>query len=1287
MQMYGVMRKTGEANLKNSVDVFKFAMPFQEWEVLSESTLAKPEAQTKSFEDASISWRGDGKYFATSIMSSGSRSIKVWDRVDLSLHAEIASVEGILPALSWQPNGRHLYIAAAANTQEMSSATTSRCPNAKVLMYERNGLPHGGFDVPTQSGHIHSLQWSLDSELLAIVLNPGVHEYEGASRQCSVWKLQIWHRRNWHWYLKQERVYAVGKEIDGGGQPVIARWDEQEATTLHVLHGAGCYQRLDFMWQQCVSDWGTCVVVDGKELLLTPLRHITIPPPMCAARVLLPSPPTAVCLSSCTTNGEHEMVAAALSDGRIAILASVEDDLWEETLEECGSGDSLVAWTPPITSSMPNHSSKDKEDSTTWLSCLGGSVVRALCWLDRDALLALVSGNSSSSMEPGSSTPGDVLVELSIRAASAGNGFEGSSRWELCEGCGRDSVAQSAHVVCADVRTVLHKGFTVLSMVSHGTTSGAAVLQGLGGQMAVYLRGGRFTLLAEGLNFQAPCPLMSSAPGLTSSSSSSSKGHHAVAVGLSLKTGKLYWGSSLVASEVTSFAVRTGGAGGPALLYTTRKSLLYTVYFEQLLSGSYQHRELLASSQDQQQQQQQVQQIGGPGIYIKQDENRRDDDMRAAMHAAMKPSTANAAARDMLVRAVEQGSELVAVPRGTVTAVLQMPRGNLESMSPRALVLAAITQSLDCKQYAEAWRLAGSNRVDLNLIVDYRWPTILHHMPAFMNEVPGPSDLCDLLFAIHNGNVTAQGGPYSGMVTTNQPTALEAIPSPPSISATTTTAAATAAGSKEAPPASKVNAVCDAIVAAVEGLPGGREKYLNVIVTAFARKEARQLDMALACIRDTKEASLSQGTESSKNAAERALKHLLLHVDADELYRVALGMYSLPLAYMVIANAQALALAKEHKLLRYLLNLVCSAPSATTGVRGDAGMEERRAQTLLAYGVALEEERKYEDAGVAYMAAGEVSKALQAYRSASQWRMVFVLARRLDYSEPEMQKLAVQVSDELASSGQPAAGAQVLLQYLGDVDNAVSLFTQAREWREALHTAYQHQRVDLVETVVTPAAAAAASGLLSDAKESIERIAKYGARLREVRGKRLAMEAILNTADGIGEERDEDAMTDVNSMMTGLSMYTENTHTGQTLVSSSSNSGRTGPASTQGGRRAQHAHKKGKAKGGKIRQGSPKEEISLVELLSKLHPTSVALQEAGQLGELLILVGSYEDARTLQHYVSKWISTHEDMMSEVSKYLSPLGPHSSTAVPAPINEGSKQQYGNVEWKWAVLRDA
>ena len=87
----------------------------------------------------------------------------------------------------------------------------------------------------------------------------------------------------------------------------------------------------------------------------------------------------------------------------------------------------------------------------------------------------------------------------------------------------------------------------------------------------------------------------------------------------------------------------------------------------------------------------------------------------------------------------------------------------------------------------------------------------------------------------------------------------------------------------------------------------------------LCRKKARQLDLALACVRDAKEAALSctaavppgaagaPPTAAAGDVAEKALRHLLLHVDADELYRVALGMYELPLAYMVIANAQVRA--------------------------------------------------------------------------------------------------------------------------------------------------------------------------------------------------------------------------------------------------------------------------------------------------------------------------------------------------------------------------------------------
>ena len=70
--------------------------------------------------------------------------------------------------------------------------------------------------------------------------------------------------------------------------------------------------------------------------------------------------------------------------------------------------------------------------------------------------------------------------------------------------------------------------------------------------------------------------------------------------------------------------------------------------------------------------------------------------LQMAMHAAMRPQGA-LEAKDVTIRAVEQGSRLLAVPPHGVRAVLQMPRGNLEGICPRVLVLAGIAAHLQVR--------------------------------------------------------------------------------------------------------------------------------------------------------------------------------------------------------------------------------------------------------------------------------------------------------------------------------------------------------------------------------------------------------------------------------------------------------------------------------------------------------------------------------------------------------------------------------------------------------------
>ncbi len=64
-------------------------------------------------------------------------SLRVWQTEGCALHAVgKALTGGLYSVLAWQPNGRHLYAAHAQGRHH------------RVVLYETNGLEHGGFDVP-----------------------------------------------------------------------------------------------------------------------------------------------------------------------------------------------------------------------------------------------------------------------------------------------------------------------------------------------------------------------------------------------------------------------------------------------------------------------------------------------------------------------------------------------------------------------------------------------------------------------------------------------------------------------------------------------------------------------------------------------------------------------------------------------------------------------------------------------------------------------------------------------------------------------------------------------------------------------------------------------------------------------------------------------------------------------------------------------------------------------------------------------------------------------------------
>ena len=64
-----------------------------------------------------------------------------------------------------------------------------------------------------------------------------------------------------------------------------------------------------------------------------------------------------------------------------------------------------------------------------------------------------------------------------------------------------------------------------------------------------------------------------------------------------------------------------------------------------------------------------------------------------------------------------------------------MPRGNLETIYPRALVLAAIRRSIEAEQYGQAFMTCRNQRVDMNILHDHDPERFLANIVKIVEQI------------------------------------------------------------------------------------------------------------------------------------------------------------------------------------------------------------------------------------------------------------------------------------------------------------------------------------------------------------------------------------------------------------------------------------------------------------------------------------------------------------------------------------------------------------------------
>lgn len=86
-----------------------------------------------------------------------------------------------------------------------------------MIFFERNGLRHREFLLPgvnPQDHQVPILRWNAETDLLAIAINPinsttdsaphSNSDSNGRKAETVGSRVQLWHRSNYHWYLKHE---------------------------------------------------------------------------------------------------------------------------------------------------------------------------------------------------------------------------------------------------------------------------------------------------------------------------------------------------------------------------------------------------------------------------------------------------------------------------------------------------------------------------------------------------------------------------------------------------------------------------------------------------------------------------------------------------------------------------------------------------------------------------------------------------------------------------------------------------------------------------------------------------------------------------------------------------------------------------------------------------------------------------------------------------------------------------------------------------------------------------
>ncbi|KAG5673316.1 hypothetical protein PVAND_003376 [Polypedilum vanderplanki] len=423
-------------------------------------------------------------------------------------------------------------------------------------------------------------------------------------------------------------------------------------------------------------------------------------------------------------------------------------------------------------------------------------------------------------------------------------------------------------------------------------------------------------------------------------------------------------------------------------------------------------------------------------------------------------------------RRIERGSRIVTLVKNKSQVIFQLPRGNLETISPRILSLKIIKKHLNVSNYKLAFDLIRKERINLNLIIDVQPQKFLDDMKLFIQQIDNIQWLNLFLTELKNEDITVTMYKYCDNSENVKDSAYSVD--------------------------HKINYVCEKMLKIFTEVD--KKKYLLPSITCYVKNE--NIENALQLIWDLKKEG------GNDKEADDAVKYLLYLIDINVLYNYALGMYDYQLVMFVAQKSQKdpkefvpflqelnkleplyakfkidCHLKRYSKAIEHIAKL-CESDESKFDECIDVIKKHNVYEAALnafinhskcyqkvcsLFGDYLRMKGKLLDASLMYERGHDYQQALSSARNILDWKRCLILARKSNYGETELNDLAEKLILSLNELGRYLEASELIRKFKpNDKKSLIETLMNAREYSQVLFEIAISGNEDLINSIVKP---------------------------------------------------------------------------------------------------------------------------------------------------------------------------------------------------------------------------